>query len=311
MRLQVLLNFRGGFAGLREGFEALGCEVIENHWTPERAALEGAALCVADFVDCARHVRRTLGLRRRLARAQVPFFALNRDAPFNRGVHRTRLAAMAWLKPFAAYASHSMQDAGRYARRALYCPNAARESAYRASEAELAALRDPARYRWDVSFFGNLDAARYREHAQRVEFLRVLDAKLGALGISASFRDSAGIPAEEQLAIIKASRINLSTIAACDAGEAASWGLPERCYGVPACGGFLLQDRRRHAAEDFADDERAEYDGIEDCVQKIRHYLAHFDEARAIAERARARVARDHGYRHRARRLLDCARHAG
>ena len=45
------------------------------------------------------------------------------------------------------------------------------------------------------------------------------------------------------------------------------------------------------------EDERAEYDGIEDCVRKIRHFLAHFGEARAIAERARARVVRDHGYR--------------
>jgi spore maturation protein CgeB len=79
---------------------------------------------------------------------------------------------------------------------------------------------------------------------------------------------------------------------------------------VPACGGFLLADRRRHAAEDFAEDERAEYDDIEDCVRKIRYFLAHFDQARAIAERARARVVRDHGYRNRAARLLDWVRDA-
>jgi spore maturation protein CgeB len=79
---------------------------------------------------------------------------------------------------------------------------------------------------------------------------------------------------------------------------------------VPACGGFLLSDRRRHAADDFADDERAEYDDIDDCVGRIRYFLAHFDEARAVAERARARVVRDHGYRNRAARLLDWMRHA-
>lgn len=302
---RVLLNFRGGFAGLREGFEGLGCEVVENQWAPEAAALEGAALCVADFVDCARDVRRTAGLRRRLARARVPFLALNRDAPFNRGVHPLRLAVLRRLKPFDAYATHSMQDAVRYARRTLYCPNAARESVYRVSDAELAALRDPARYRWDVSFLGNLDADRFREHARRVQFLRALSSKLDELGIRTAFRDSAGIPAEEQIGIIQASRINLAALAACDSDTEASWGLPERCYGVPACGGFLLADRRRHAAEDFADNERAEYDGPDDCVRKIRHYLAHFDEARAIAERARARVQRDHGYRNRAARLLD------
>jgi len=307
---RVLLNFRGGFAGLREGFESLGCEVLENQWFPESRVLEGTALCVADFVDCARELRSTARLRRRLKSAGVPFLALNRDAPFNRGVHAARLGVLRWLKLFDAYATHSMQGAGRYARRALYCPNAARQSAYRVSDAELAALRDPARYRWDVSFLGNLDAARFGEHLQRAEFLQALSAKLGEPEIRTLFRDSAGMTVEEQVGIIQASRINLSAMAACDAGAEASWGLPERCYGVPACGGFLLADRRRHAPEDFADDERAEYDGLDDCVRKIRYFLAHFGETRAIAERARARVARDHGYRHRAARLLDWMRHA-
>ncbi|MGH8704703.1 MAG: hypothetical protein ACREUO_04695, partial [Burkholderiales bacterium] len=164
---RVVLNFRSGFPGLREGFEAFGHDVVANAWTPEPAALEGAALCVADFVDCARRVRRTLELKRRLARARVPFLALNRDAPWNRGIHRARLAVIAWLAPFDGYAAHSEQEAQRFARRTAYCANAARESVYRASGAELAAMRDPAWFRWDVSFVGNLDTARYPEHARR------------------------------------------------------------------------------------------------------------------------------------------------
>ena len=309
--MKVLLNFRGSFAGLREGFQALDCEVSEDQWAPERAALEGTALCVADFVDCARRVRRTLALKQRLARAGVPFIALNRDAPFNRGIHATRLGVIAWLKPFDAYATHSMQRAERYAARTLYCPNAARASSYHVNEEQLRAMRDPGSYRWDVSFFGNLDAGRYREHARRAEFLHVLKGRLEKQNLKVLFRDSEGLSAPEQLELIRTSRINLSTIAACDAGAEPSWGLSERCYGVPACGGFLLSDRRKHAAEDFADDERAEYEGLDDCVAQIRHHLADFGAARAIAERAQARVAREHGYRNRARRLLDCARHAG
>ena len=301
---RILLNFRSGFVGLREGFEALGHKVIENQWTPGAAALEGAALCVADFVDCARRVRRTLGLKKLLARSGVPFVALNRDAPFNRGVHPARLAAMAWLRPFDVYASHSMQGADKYAGRTLYCPNAAREALYRVTDEQLRAMRDPAQYRWDVSFFGNLDAKRYPEHARRVAFLSALESRLGLSGIRTLFRDSAGMSDDEQVGIIRTSRISLSAIAACDAGAEPSWGLPERCYGVPGCGGFLLSDRRRHAADDFAADERAEYESLDDCIAKIRYFLEHFDEARAIAERARARVARDHGYRNRAERLL-------
>ena len=308
---RIILNFRSGFPGLREGFEALGYEVIENQWAPDAAALEGAYLCVADFVDCARKVRRMLGLKKCLAQGRVPFVALNRDAPFNRGIHPTRLAVMAWLKPFDGYASHSMQGAGKFSARTLYCPNAAREKLYRANDDELRAMRDPGRYHWDASFFGNMDARRYREHARRAEFLHVVKGRLEAQNLKVLFRDSAGMTEAEELEIVRTSRVNLSTVAACDAGREPSWGLPERCYGVPAGGGFLLSDRRRHAPEDFAEDERAEYGSLEECVSMVRHFLDRFGEARAVAERARARVARDHGYRNRAARLLDFARHAG
>jgi spore maturation protein CgeB len=204
-----------------------------------------------------------------------------------------------------------MQAAEKFSVRTLYCPNAARESLYHVNEEQLRAMRDPGSYRWDVSFFGNMDAKRYREHARRVAFLHALKGRLEAQNLKVLLRDSEGLSELEQQEIVRTSRINLSTYAACDAGAEPSWGLPERCYGVPACGGFLLADRRHHAPEDFADGERAEYEGLEDCVAKVRHYLANFGEARGIAERAQARAAREHGYRNRAGRLLDCARHAG
>jgi len=305
--LRVLLNFRSGFAGLREGFEALGHEVAENRWNADAAAVD---LCVADFVDCARNVRRTLSHARTLRSAGVPFIALNRDAPWHRGVHRFRLGLVAAMAPFDGYATHSQQEASRFSRRTLYCPNAARESVYRATPDDLAAMRDPSWFRWDVSFLGNLDVARYPEHGRRAAFFAELEARLRPFGASVYFRDSTGVPAAEQLEIIRRSRISLSAIAACDAGPAPSWGLPERCYGVPACGGFLLADRRRHAADDFADDERAEFAALDDCVERVREFLAEPYRARAIAERAHARVMRDHLYRHRAMRLIDFAGNA-
>lgn len=305
---RVLLNFRSGFAGLREGFEALGHEVIENAWAPETAQLHEAVLCVADFVDCARRFARTLELKRRLSRARIPFIALNRDAPWHRGVHPLRLASIAWLAPFDGYATHSMQDAHRFAHRVAYCPNAAREGIYHASDAELAQMRDSSWHRWDVSFVGNLDAGRYREHARRLDFMRALQERLGAQGIVTLLRDARELSGAEQREMIQKSRINLSVWAACDAGAETSWGLPERCYGVPACGGFLLSDRRHHAAEDFAPQEWAEFADLEDCVRRVREFLEHPARARDIAERAQVRVLRDHGYRRRAARLLDFAR---
>jgi spore maturation protein CgeB len=302
----ILLDFRNGHPGLREGFEALGHEVRED----AQSEPEGVRLCVADLTDCARRIRRTLALGRRLAARGAALLALDRDAPWHRGVHRARLAVLAWLAPFDACATHSMQQAGRFAVRTLYCPNAARESLYRVTEEELRAMRDPAFWLWDVSFVGNLDSRRYPEHARRVEFLRALEDRLKPAKLRVQFRDGAGLAAGEPVEIIKRTRINLSALAACDAGSEPSWGLPERCYGVPAAGGFLLCDRRRHAADDFAHDERAEYAGLDDCAARIAHFLAHPDEARGIAERAHARVMREHLYRHRAARLLDFATHA-
>jgi spore maturation protein CgeB len=303
----VLLDFRKGFRGLREGFEALGHEVLE---TAEGQG-DGVGLCVADLTDCARRLRRTLALKRRLAAQGAAFVALDRDAPWHRGVHGARLAALAWLRPFAGYATHSMQGAGRFAARSLYCPNAARESVYGANPDELQAMRDPAWHHWDVSFIGNLDRARYPEHARRADFLAALASRLAPLGARVLLCDGTGLGDARQAEVIKRSRINLSVFAACDAGAEPSWGLPERCYGVPACGGFLLSDNRRHAADDFAADEWADFRDLEECVARIREFLARPEAARAIAERAHARVRREHLYRHRAARLLDFAAHAG
>ena len=57
-------------------------------------------------------------------------------------------------------------------------------------------------------------------------------------------------------------------------------------------------------------DERAEFDALDDCVERIHEFLAQPERVRAIAERAHARVVRDHLYRHRAMRLIDFARNA-
>jgi spore maturation protein CgeB len=281
--VRVLLRFRQPFPGLREGFEALGHQVVDG---------PHAELCIADFVDCARRLRETLALK-------IPLVVWSRDAPWHRGISRRRLLAMRWLKPYAGYAAHSLQGADGFSRRVLYCANAAREAVYNADAPRLAAMRDASAYDWDVSFVGNLDVQRYPEHSRRAEFLAALKDRLPGLRVF--------LGAHGDVEVIRRSRINLSVGAACDAGREPSWGLPERCYGVPAAGGFLLSDRRKHAADDFAADEWADFDGLEECAARIRHFLAHPLEARAIAERAHARVQREHLYRHRAARLLDFA----
>lgn len=137
--------------------------------------------------------------------------------------------------------------------------------------------------------------------------MRSLRDRLATDGVTLDLIDSSrGLEVAEQIRIIQSSRINLNHGAACDQGGERSWGLPERCYGIPASGGFLLSDQRRHAADDFVPGrEWVDYADLDGCVALIHQFLARFDAARDIAEAAHARVMRDHTYARRAQTLID------
>lgn len=304
--MKLLLNIKPGLLALKEGFEAAGCSLTENLWQPDKAGMEDCIACVIDLYEGIRHPLRTLGLKRRLRRHGIPLVGIDRDAPWYRGVRRRKLWFFNALGLLDIYASHSLQNAHKFAPAALYLPNAAWTSVYNLAGASLTNLREPGRYRYDVCFIGNLNATRYREHHKRVEFLKELLRRLTALDINCHFVDSASLAPTEQVALIQQSRINLNYGAACDNGPEKSWGLPERCYGIPACGGFLLSDSREHAKDDFDPEaEWASFDGMDDCVAKVRFYLAHFELTRKIAEAAHQRVLRSHTYEIRARQILE------
>ncbi|BCB28698.1 hypothetical protein SKTS_35840 [Sulfurimicrobium lacus] len=306
--MKLLLNFTAGLQAQKEGFEAIGCTFAENLWQPGRSDLENCTACIIDLYEGIRHPFRTLGLKFRLRRHGIPLIAIDRDAPWYRGVRPRRLWLFKALGLLDIYASHSLQNADRFAPIALYLPNAARTNVYNLAGRSLSELRQPAAYRYDVSFIGNLNAIRYREHRKRAEFLEELLRRLTALGINCHFADSAGLSPAEQVDLIQQSRINLNYGAACDNGAQKSWGLPERCYGIPACGGFLLSDSREHAKNDFdRETEWASFDGMEDCIARIRFYLDHFELTRKIAEAAHQRVLRSHTYEIRARQILEAA----
>ena len=307
--MRAILNFRRGFPGLAEALSERGVTVVENDWAPDAGAGTGLAVCLVDFYEAVRAPWRSFGLHRRLRRMGAPLVALDRDAPWHKGVRTRRLRLARWLPLFDIYAAHSLQGATGFAPAQVYFPNAAWPRVYGLGNVTLPQLRDPTRYSWDVSFVGNIDAARYREHDGRVRFLAELDTRLRAGGRRVLIRDGAGLDAPGQVEVIQRSHINLSVGAACDHGGVRSWGLPERCYGVPACGGFLLCDQREHARDDFVTGrEWVTYDDIDDCMRKIDHYLTHLDEARTIAEAAHARVMAHHTYHHRASLLLDLAK---
>ena len=310
--MRLIMNMRKPFIPLEEALEQAGCTLLRNVWAADEIRAARPHACLVDFCDAARSLRQSWQLARTLRPLGVVLGALDRDAPWYKGLRRRRLWAMARLRLLDLYASHSLQEAGRFAARVLYLPNAARLSAYNLGGRTLASLRDPAAYECDVSFIGNVDAIRYPEHRARAEFLDALRSRLARESIRFAIYDSAAMSTAEQVRRTQASRINLNVGAAADDRGERTWGLPERCYGIPACGGFLLSDSRRHATDDFVPGrEWADYASLEDCVTRIRYFLANFAEARAIAEAAHARVMADHTYSERAARLAGALRELG
>lgn len=295
----------------RDAFHNLGYEVVVIDRNPVPEQLARAALCFISVYDGVRSPWAALKLKRHLKRAGVPLFGIDRDGPWHMGRLVRQLRLFAWLKVLDIYAPHTLQPTYRFAPQVIYNANAVWARHFNLHGHNLEEMRDPTFFRWDVSFVGNMHGDRYKEHAERQRFFAALKPRLEALGLRVLFSNSGGMSEQEQIDVIQRSVINLNYRSSCDhcsrAGVEMSWGLPERCYGVPARGGFILSDERRHMADDFAPGEYATFRDFEDCIARIQYHLSHFLETRAIAEAAHVRVMRDHTYEKRAQKLLDVA----
>lgn len=311
-RRLVLSALKSGFEIHGDAFRNLGYEFEPHVEAPSKAQCGSAALCLVNLYDAARAPWAALRLRRILRSSGVPLIAVDRDAPWHLGLRVRRLKLLEWLSPFDIYATHTLQPTYRFAPAQLYCPNAVWTRHFNLHGRSLDEMRDPSFFKWDVSFVGNMDGRRFREHANRERFFTTLGQRLKSQGLRVLFRGSSGMSEQDQIETIQRSIINLNYRSSCDhrsrAGVEGSWGLPERCYGIPARGGFILSDQRRHAQDDFdLASEWADYSDMEDCIARIREFLADFPRTRRIAEAAHRRVMRDHTYERRAERLLNAA----
>ncbi len=73
-----------------------------------------------------------------------------------------------------------------------------------------------------------------------------------------------------------------------------------RTFEVPACGGFLLTESAEHLDEFLTPGrDLATFGRNDEIVDRVRHYLAHDDERRAIADAGHRRVLREHTYEQR------------
>lgn len=137
-------------------------------------------------------------------------------------------------------------------------------------------LRDDAGLDHDVLFLGRVGGAwhQFRNHA-------VAALETAGIDITAKLVDFSDMPDH----FLKA-RISLNI--------SLNGDLNQRIFEVLAAGGFLLTDRLAPEAglEDlFTDGEHlAIYDGLEDLVDKVRHYLAHPTERERIRRAGQQRV---------------------
>ncbi|MBL8399231.1 MAG: glycosyltransferase [Candidatus Accumulibacter sp.] len=307
IRDHLIINHRGFVKPVRNALIDMGLSIVDEVWLPSDDLLRKSIACHVWFYDCLRYPWKILRLKQRLQRHGVPLFAWNRDAPHYLNRKAWRLDLLDHFKLLDIYASHTLVDRRRFAPIVLYLPNAADLDIYHPAgnvETVFNRLRHPDNYQYDVSFFGSMTGARYKEDEDRERFFSALSQRLSAIGIRFLFCEAERMSAAEQIRLIQNSRINLNYGARCEYGSPLASGLPERCYGIPACGGFLLCDRRTHARDDFTPGENwAEFDGVDDCVEKITYWLAHFDLARDLAERCHHHVMTHHTYAHRARTL--------
>ncbi|HMK61283.1 MAG TPA: glycosyltransferase [Dissulfurispiraceae bacterium] len=305
--MNLVMNCRHRHERLEEALNNLGHSVEYNIWDIDGITRRSPAAVYFEFKQILKEEWRFARLAYGLKKARIPSFTWCLDMP-NIGASPWKLVAILKLGLIDIFATHSMQglDAMRGLKsRLIYLPNAAWISRYNMGSVSFEDLSDPGRYDVDVSFVGNIDSAKHREHLQRTSFLNELAGLLQKEGLTFKFEDSRFMDFSAQIDLIQRSRININVGCAADKDNNKSWGLPERAYGVPVCGGFLLTDERIHAKDDFIeDDEIVMFRDINDCMKKILYYVGRSDERRRIAENAYNRILREHTYNHRAEKLL-------
>ncbi|RTL54445.1 MAG: glycosyltransferase family 1 protein [Rhodocyclaceae bacterium] len=305
----ALLYLNGKANPVVSALAAQGVEIVTDNWQPD-AALTARLIGVwVNFYHLLQpgEFLRVRRLRRQLRAAGVPFMVWNRDAPGYLNKAAWRLHLLSAAQPVDLYATHAVDERYRFGRAEVYFPNAASIERYNLSGVSLETLRDPAYYAWDVSCFCGMTPRR-PEHHDRIRFFAALSERLLAKGCKIRFVDTEteSLSLPQQIELIQKSRINLNYGATCDVPGQVPSGMPERVFGIPACGGFLLSDHRSHAAEDFMPGrEWADFRTLDEAEMKIEHFLARFDESRDIAEAAHRRVMAQHTYAHRAQRLMD------
>lgn len=119
-------------------------------------------------------------------------------------------------------------------------------------------------------------------------------------------RGGARIGEDEAVKIYNAAKINLNLHSSIHADKLVSNGdfVNPRTYELAAMGAFQLVDQRQLMAEQFGPDEMATFAAPEEFYAKIDYFLAHPEERKAYASRARKRALAEHTYARRMETLI-------
>jgi spore maturation protein CgeB len=113
---------------------------------------------------------------------------------------------------------------------------------------------------------------------------------------------------EDFMKIVAGSKINLNLHSSTshDGVDPKSDAINPRVFEIAAAGGFQLCDPCIGLENHFDfESELPVYRSLSELRSRIDYYLAHPEARQEVAQRARARVLREHTYEHRARQMLD------
>lgn len=284
-----------------------GVDVRSVNWMQPLPNLSG---CIAFYGNLFDEVKDWLGLirlKRQLRDSVIPYVFWNRDAPWNTGIKLRNILALRLIKPVDIYLAHSLQGNHLFGGEAHYFPNAAQPVYYQSTD--LQDLREESLYEHDVSYFGSFSNPKDRNARLRASFLGALEAGLNECQPNIRFRaidtSKHQMKLEEQLRLIRTSKINLNVGAMCDLLNKPSWGLPERIFGIPAAGGLVISDARKHLTDTFPGGCIPTFDSPQACATLVAKLLNDWDALRSQAEKQSLTVMAKHTYRHRARFLLE------
>lgn len=157
---------------------------------------------------------------------------------------------------------------------------------------------DQSRYGCDVVFIGNISK---KKAAVLGHLMQALQDKRFKIWGSEGWRNTSGLLHKayqgtpvwgaEYAKAINGARINLGLLYEGSSEAPAGDVITARTFEVPASGGFMLHERTDEAMRYFEEGrECAYFNDQDDLVDKIRYYLSHDYERRAIAEAGRRRA---------------------